>query len=386
MSTAELLRPLAEGNRFQRAYARWALPYYERMPPDVREPAALVDQFLYSRRGLGFWFGLLAAIAGTSFGLHATGMPAWLALLLAVALWGSILLGLLAAWLQPALFSGSGLRKKGLRVLLFAALGGICGFVVGHWLRHGRLDLSLLADDFVGKFNVFMPAVLLAGAGMVGLMWGIAQARRSVLQRELERSELTRQAAEARLRLLQGQIQPHFIFNTLAALQHWVDTADPRAPGLLRSLTAFLRGSTELLGREDTSVADEAALVAHYLAIQQARLGARLATRIEIAPEVGAERLPPGVLLSLVENAVEHGITPSLSGGEVALLGTHDGRRWQVTVRDSGVGLAADARDGVGLANSRARLQHCFGPRASLTLRAAHPGTEAVISVEGRVS
>ena len=219
---------------------------------------------------------------------------------------------------------------------------------------------------------------------MFAVMWGVAHMRRGILQQELERTALEREAAEAKLHLLQAQIQPHFLFNTLSALQHWVDTGDARAPGLLRALTAFLRGSTELLGHSQTSVADEAALAAHYLAIQQARLSARLSTRIEIAPEVGTQTLPPGVLLSLVENAIEHGIAPSLAGGEVSVIGARSGAGWTLAVRDSGVGLAGDARDGIGLANSRARLQHRFGARASLQVRALDPGTEALIRIEGQ--
>jgi signal transduction histidine kinase len=380
------LRPLAEGNRLQRWYAAWAAPHYARMPADLRDGAELLDRFLYSRRGLGVWVGVLCAVAGSAAGLRGAGMPWWLAILLSLMGWFAITLVGVAAWLQPTAV----LRRKSLaKLALGAALGvagALAGFAVGHVAKHGRFDGGMLLASLWREIGVLMPAVLGVILGMGLLMWGVAHVRRGILQQELERSTLEREAAEAKLRLLQAQIQPHFLFNTLSALQHWVDTSDPRAPALLRSLTAFLRGSTELLGRSETSVADEAALAAHYLAIQQARLGTRLSTRIEIAPEVGALSLPPGVLLTLVENAIEHGIAPSLAGGEVAVIGARRGAGWTLAVRDTGVGLAADARDGVGLANSRARLQHRFGTRASLQLSPLDPGAEAVIRVEGTAS
>jgi LytS/YehU family sensor histidine kinase len=181
---------------------------------------------------------------------------------------------------------------------------------------------------------------------------------------------------------LRGQIQPHFIFNTLSALQHWVDTGDVRAPALLRSLTAFLRGSTELLGRGETTLQEEVSMVGHYLAIQHARLGERLAHSIDIAPPVANEKLPPGLLLTLVENAVEHGISPSLGGGTVRVSAEATADGWRVCVRDDGAGLVAGWREGVGLANCRQRLHHHFGARAALQLTPQRPGAEACVSVE----
>ena len=116
------------------------------------------------------------------------------------------------------------------------------------------------------------------------LLRTVAAIRRFQLHRELaamrltqERDAAARQLAEARLKLLQGQIQPHFVFNTLAAIQHWVDEGDPRAGPLLRASTSFLRGSTELLGQESVVLAVEIETVRHYLSIMTARLGDRRA-------------------------------------------------------------------------------------------------------------
>lgn len=369
------LRSLAEGNRLQRAYYRWAEPYYERMEPHLREQTILIDRFLYSRRGLGFWLGLLAAVVGSSVGLHKAGMPWWLAIGLSVLAWLGLPLILLSAWLQPARFGSPQVRKAFPRILLMAALGALFGFAVGHVARHGRLDPELLLERLWSGMKVLGPAVLLVSVAMVALMWGVSQVRRQMLERELaqlqlerERDAAARDAVQAQLKLLQGQIQPHFIFNTLSAVQHWVDQGDPRGAPLLRALTAFLRGSTEALARDDIRLADEVALVGHYLTIMQARLGERLQVRIDIDPHAAEQTLPPGLLLTQVENAVEHGIAQRLSGGEIRLEAHCDADSLTIDISDTAAQLPDTVVEGVGLRNSRERLRHRFAGQASLDL------------------
>ncbi len=381
-------RSLSEGNRFQRAYARWATPHYARMAPDMREQAELIDCYLYSRRGLGFWFGLLAAIVGSSFGLAGAGLPPLLAVALSLFVWGGLPLAGLGAWMQPGKFAGKLLIRKLPLVLAGACLGALIGFATGHVARHGRLDLALLAQELWAKLFPLVPAVFAAALAMLLLVWGVARVRSEVMERELarlrleqERDAAARQAAESQLKLLRAQIQPHFIFNTLSALQHWVDSGDARAPALLRALTAFLRGSTELLGSDEVTLGAEAAIVSNYLAIQQARIGTRLTSQIEIAPDTTDERIPPGLLLTLVENAIEHGIAPALAGGTVAVRSQRDGTALVISVADSGVGITPGWHEGVGLANCRQRLQHRFGPNAELQISALEHGTLARITV-----
>ena len=382
------LRPLSEGNWIQRRYARWAAPHYARMEPDLRGQAELIDRFLYSGRGLWFWAGLLGATVGSVVGLMRAGLPILLATVISLLAWMVLPRAGLAAWLQPARFQSRDIRKKLPMVLVLALAGALAGFLVGHVAKHGSLDLERFGRELWRSLTLLVPAALAAGLAMLVLIWGIAHARRQWLERELEsgrlareRDQAARQAAEAQLRLLQGQIQPHFIFNTLAAVQHWVDTTDPRAGPMLRSLTAFLRGSTEMLGREQATLGEEAAIVEHYLQIMQARLGARLRCRVEIEPELGGRRMPPGLLLTLVENAVEHGASPALDGATVQVQARREPGGWMLSVSDDGAGLPADWHEGLGLANCRQRLQHHFGESASLVLSAREPGTEARITV-----
>lgn len=367
------LKPLPEGNALQRAYARWAAPRYARLAPGMREQAELVDRFLYSRSGLGVWLGLAGAVVGTSFGLRQIDLPWPLALALALVIWCALPLALLAAWLQPGKFSVGRMLRQLPLIAALALAGGLAGFVFGHVGRTGSLDLLRLTDELARKGLLLVPATLAGAAGMLALIWGVARVRQEVL----ERVQTARQAAEARLKLLQAQIQPHFVFNTLAALQHWVDTGDARAPGLLRALTAFLRSSTELLGRAQVTLGEEAETTRQYLQIMQARLGERLHFEIRVAPEAAAMALPPGLLLTLVENAIEHGIAPAVDGGTVHVAATCEAGAVVVRVRDDGVGLAPGWQDGTGLANCRERLRH--HGRSTLALHAAAPGTEAVL-------
>jgi len=377
------LRPLSEGNRFQRWYAAWAEPYYARMPAETRAGAEMVDRYLYSRRGLGVWIGMACAFGGSAIGLRAGGMPWWLAVLLSGMFWLVVPLGGLSAWLSPrAVLTPQPLRKL-LLVLALGLLGALAGFTFGHVARHGTFDLTVWSETLLRKLPVILTVALAVILGLALLIWGIAHIRSSMLQQELERASLAREAAEARLRLLQAQIQPHFIFNTLSALQHWVETADPRAPALLRSLTAFLRGSTEQLTRDETTLADEMAMVGHYLAIQQARLGERLRCQMQVEPGLGALPLPPGLVLTLVENAVEHGIAPALGGGEIEVQVRHDGAGCLIRVSNTGAGLAPDWREGVGLANSRQRLQHRQAGAGTLELHTTEFGTEAQVHLPG---
>lgn len=381
--------PLSQGNRLQRAYYAWAAPHYARMKPGLREQAELIDVFLYSRRGVGAWLGITGAVLGTWLGLTSAGMPLLLALTLSLILWIALPLMALGAWLQPERFGSQQVRKFLPRFIALGLAGALLGFAVGHVTKHGDLEFSRLLLSLRSALGVLVPVVAGIFIGLTALLWAVAQVRRQILERELERVTLAaerdaaaRQVSEARLKLLQGQIQPHFIFNTLSALQHWVDTQDRRAGPLLQSLTSFLRGSTELLGRDSVTLEEEAAMVAHYLAIQQARLGPRLSSTVDIAADTANLLLPPGVLLTLVENAVEHGIAPALAGGEVGVVAGREGKQWVLTVRDSGAGLAEVWQDGVGLANCRQRLLHHFGGRATLTLSARQPGTDARLVIE----
>lgn len=386
-------RPLPRHNALQRRYFAWAQPYYDRMEPAMRAEAMRIDQFLYSARGLGVAAGLLVAVAASAAGLKAAGFPWGLAAVCSVAVWVAFLGAGAKAWLQPQQASPRRLLSAGLGTVGLAYAGAITGFLVARSARHGGLGADSLGPALWAATQKAAPVLALGALALTAVMALMAHLRRGQMARELERLRLVqerdaaaRQAAEARLALLQAQVQPHFIFNTLAALQHWVDAGDARAAPLLRALTGFLRGSTELLAQDSVRLGDELPLAAHYLAVMQARLGDRLRATVEPAPGCAAVALPPGLLLTLVENAVEHGAGARLEGGVVRVqAGLDAAGRCRIAVSDNGPGLGAGWREGVGLANARARLAHRFGARARLWLAPAAAdgsGVQAVIEID----
>lgn len=378
---------LATGNRLQRAYYRWALPHYERIgrnDPEVRAEVEAIDQLLYTRRGVWAWsawlLGLLAAVGG----LHRAGVG-WLASSgIGALLWLGLTFLILGAWLGPAAGppTAAGARPRPMlqRVvsgMVLGVAGALVGVLAGHWARHGSIDWSRIYD----LAERAALTVLLLGLGLTLLISAVAWAGRVARAQRFQRLQLMAErdaaralASESELRLLQAQIHPHFVFNTLATLQHWVDKADGRAGPLLQELTGFLRRSTEMLGRPLVPLSEEAQAVSHYLAILRARMGDRLEASIDIHAWCAEQALPPGLLLTLVENAIEHGLEPKIGGGTLHIHARREANAWTLQVEDSGVGLAEDAADDVGLANLRQRLQQHYGRRARFRLFPRHHG------------
>ena len=196
-----------------------------------------------------------------------------------------------------------------------------------------------------------------------------AFARDQRLTFALERSELERQALDARLHLLQAQVAPHFLFNTLANVQALVDAGSPHASALLRSLTAYLRAAVPLLQEPAATIERELQLVRPYLELMHMRMPDRLQYALNVDPAVLQVRCPPTTLLTLVENAVRHGIDPSEEGGRIDVAIARRGERCVVRVTDTGAGLHQSANGlGTGLTTLRERLQLIFGDAAHLRL------------------
>ena len=201
-----------------------------------------------------------------------------------------------------------------------------------------------------------------------------AFARDQQLTFALERSELERQALDTRLRLLQAQVAPHFLFNTLANVQALVDAGEPQASAVLRSLTAYLRAAVPLLHEPAATIERELQLVRPYLELMQMRMPDRLRYGMNVDPLALKVRCPPTTLLTLVENAVRHGIDPSEEGGRIDIDIDRPGDRCVIRVTDSGAGLH-ESMDGLGtgLTTLRERLQVIFGDAAHLRLTSASP-------------
>jgi len=204
------------------------------------------------------------------------------------------------------------------------------------------------------------------------------------LHHEAERERLARELSESQLRLLRAQIEPHFLFNTLGAVQQLAERGAPRAAELTGNLIAFLRASFAEMRSEQVSLEAEFGLVEAYLRVMQMRMGARLAFTLNLPPALYAVRVPSMILLTLAENAIKHGIEPSLRGGEVSVSAAALDGAIRIRVQDSGVGMAATPGAGTGLENVRHRLQLSYGDAASLALHDADPGVIADITIQNQ--
>lgn len=211
--------------------------------------------------------------------------------------------------------------------------------------------------------------------------------RHQALAFELERSQLERQALNARLRLLQAQVAPHFLFNTLANVQALVDAGSPQAPVVLRSLIAYLRAAVPRLEETTSTLGQELDLVRAYLELMHMRMPDRLQFALQADEEALGLRCPPMTLLTLVENAVRHGIDPSEEGGRIDVAVHRRGERCLVRVSDTGAGLGQTANGlGTGLTTLRERLELAFRGEAHLRLSAQHPrGASAEVDFPVRV-
>lgn len=204
------------------------------------------------------------------------------------------------------------------------------------------------------------------------------------LQREAENERLARELAESQLRLLRAQIEPHFLFNTLGAVQQLAQRGDPRAAALTGDLIDFLRSSMRDIRSDRVGLAVEFGLVESYLKVMQVRLGARLRFELRLPRALEQVQVPSMIVLTLVENAIKHGIEPALRGGEVAVSAEAQGGVVRIRVQDGGVGmstLSGDGQGGTGLDNVRHRLRLTYGDAAALTLRDGDPGLVADVTI-----
>ncbi|HYR90207.1 MAG TPA: histidine kinase [Terriglobia bacterium] len=214
-------------------------------------------------------------------------------------------------------------------------------------------------------------------------------ARTAVLQlaahhHQLSQHELRELTARAQMQALQAQINPHFLFNTLNVLANLIHTNPEKAERITEELAEIFRYALESTRAEWVSLDDELRFLESYLEIEKARFEERLAYSFDVDPAVRSLKIPPMILQPLVENAVKHGISPKVEGGEVRVTARADADRLVVLVEDSGVGHQAKSRQrgsGIGLNNVRARLEHVYGEAGTLQLQERTPAGTRVLLV-----
>ena len=195
---------------------------------------------------------------------------------------------------------------------------------------------------------------------------------------------LKRQLAEAQLKMMQAQVEPHFLFNTLASVDYLIETDPARASTMQKNLIQYLRAALPQMREGSTTLGKELALVRSYLEILKVRMEDRLQFAITVPQGLMSAQFPPMVLQSLVENAIKHALEPKPEGGTITVTADIANGSLRVTVADTGLGFGAGGKPGtgVGLANVRERLAALYSGRAKFTLEANSPsGTIATVEV-----
>jgi two-component sensor histidine kinase len=295
--------------------------------------------------------------------------------------------------LMLALHAGANWQTQRLPRWLVLAISVAAGTLLGTfiwWIVKGR-DFTLIFthNDLRHRLvnylasGVFMGTI---GAIVFSARLRVAFAESERHRADAERQAMTRQMMEARLKLLQAQVEPHFLYNTLANVQALIEVDPPKASQMIEHLIQYLRAALPQMREDGSTLGRELDLARAYLDIMQIRMGERLHFEIDVSKSLRALPFPPMMLASLVENAVQHGLCHSAKGGRADIRAEQSAGRLSVSVVDNGSGFRPDAKEGVGLSNIRERLLALYGGRARLLIEdnsddIAPHGVKATIEV-----
>jgi len=221
---------------------------------------------------------------------------------------------------------------------------------------------------------------VLDGFSSAGLVVGVcfyhsdSRAAADALARtQIQRASLDAELQRAQLGLLRAQIEPHFLFNSLSVVRALARNDRAATVDMLDNLLRYFEAASPRLHDGEVPLVQELQLVEAYLAIYRARMGSRLAYTVEAPGDMAQERIPAMMLLTLVENALKHGVGPAVEGGCIGVSAVRQGNAILLKVADSGRGMDVRQGHGTGLANIRQRLLMMYGAQAVLSLRAAEP-------------
>ncbi|WP_308920335.1 histidine kinase [Janthinobacterium sp. J1-1] len=347
-----------------------------------------LHDFLLKYRGAGFYiaaFKLMLLFSAIGVVLHLL-FPVKFELLKAVVFSNgmgfALVWGLIGVWFNYR----SSVRHKLKKLLLIVstcAAGVVTGVMLAGLSDTGSMGMAFERLLRVGGIALLVAVVFYMVPLAIVTSWRNRQyeALTLQLQQDAERDRLARELSESQLRLLRAQIEPHFLFNTLGAVQQLAEQGAPgaaRAAALTADLIAFLRASLAEMRSEQVALQSEFDMVAAYLRVMQARMGTRLRYALDLPAEFAQMTIPSMILLTLAENAIKHGIEPSLRGGEITMSAQQVDGMLRLRVRDTGMGLPQGDTEhaqegGLGLENVRSRLR-LSDPSASLNLRDGEEG------------
>ncbi|MFH1157149.1 MAG: histidine kinase [Pseudomonadota bacterium] len=280
-------------------------------------------------------------------------------------------------------------RFDTIKPALGKATGVFCGIIIGSLSSWCYLYLTWqMAPVYFIKNVLFYLAGFGIFFGLPMVYYFSSQkelvvSRQRIQEEKIRRLSIEKEATMTSLRLLQAQIEPHFLFNTLATVLSLFETDIEKARTMLLDLNVFLHACLEYTRKEMVTLAKELEITAHYLNIFRTRMGERLSYSIE--DRTGSPELPfpPMIIQPLVENSIKYGLEPKPEGGSIAILCTRVESTLEIVIRDTGLGLEDTTLNaGVGLDNVSRRLASLYGDKAGFTINSAEPcGTQVTIRI-----
>lgn len=265
-------------------------------------------------------------------------------------------------WLRNLLFHlPVGALFAAVTLVLFVLAGQVAGISLA------PAEMTLWERLEIGFTRSFAIAISIYGVAVTA--YHALRYYREARQRELRASQLERNLVEARLESLRNQLHPHFLFNTLHMISALMSQDVPAARRMIARLSDLLRHSLDNSGTQETSLADELEFLEGYLEIQRVRFHDRLTIEQQIPSHLHELRVPRLILQPIVENAIRHGTAKQATAGKITIAAKQQGTALQLTVCDNGPGVTeGELQEGIGLANTRERLQQLYGQQATLTL------------------
>lgn len=252
---------------------------------------------------------------------------------------------------------------QGMARLLLPMAGTVCGYFIGTLVGDWWFGWS--SWDGGSRAQLSVSILITALAGLTGSYYFYSRTKNSYLETRM--SEARRHATEAKLKLLQTQLEPHMLFNSLANLRVLISTDAPRALAMLDHMIAYLRATLSASRASSHTLQAEFDRLRDYLELMAVRMGPRLAYQLVLPPELAGHAVPTLLLQPLVENAIKHGLEPKVQGGDIDVRASRDGDLLVLEVVDTGVGISGD-RDptgGFGLAQVQERLGTAYASRAT---------------------
>lgn len=268
---------------------------------------------------------------------------------------------------------------------LITIAGSIVGAAVGMILA--LLITGINIPVYFSGYHAIQPMLLSIIFGLIIAYFFILKENlsnsKALLQEEkIKRLTVEKKAVETKLKLLQAQIEPHFLFNTLSNILSLLDTNPARGKTMLQDLTRYLRMSLYRTREKATTIGQEMEMIQAYINIYKVRMGDRLQCKIDIPDNIRDFSFPPMMIQPIVENAIKHGLEPRIDGGKISIKVNTTKDTLRVEISDTGLGFNSEGSLGVGLSNIRERLQALYDAKAKLILKENRPiGFKAIIEV-----